>query len=147
MKTWFEASLAIDSSLDRTLAELVKVRASPDQWLRQLPQPAHAHARGNGETEQRLYLLAAWREAPCYSERERAALGWTEAHDATKRGPWPTTCAYDDLKAHFSDEDQVKLTLLINIINGWNRIAVEASVAGPIRQHRRPTSANKAVAA
>lgn len=80
-------------------------------------------AREKGETEQRIYLLAAWREAPCYSERERAALGWTEALTRLSEGR-DHDAAYQALKAHFTDEEQVKLTVLINIINGWNRIAV-----------------------
>ena len=81
------------------------------------------HARESGETEQRIYLLSAWREAPCYTDRERAALEWTEA--LTRLCEAHThTGAYEALKAHFTPEEQVKLTLMINIINGWNRIAV-----------------------
>ncbi|MGA7234326.1 MAG: carboxymuconolactone decarboxylase family protein, partial [Bryobacteraceae bacterium] len=80
-------------------------------------------ARDNGETEQRIYLLPAWREAPCYTDRERAALGWTQALTRLSEGR-DLTSAYEALKAHFTDEEQVKLTLTINIINGWNRIAV-----------------------
>jgi alkylhydroperoxidase family enzyme len=82
-----------------------------------------ADARENGETEQRIYLLPAWREAPCYSERERAALAWTEALTRLCEGREHVT-AYEALKAQFTEEEQVKLTLTINIINGWNRIAV-----------------------
>ena len=68
-------------------------------------------------------LLSAWREAPCYTERERAALDWTEALTRLSEGH-PDESAYGALKAQFSDEDQVKLTLMINIINGWNRLSV-----------------------
>ncbi|VIO72394.1 hypothetical protein CI1B_40390 [Bradyrhizobium ivorense] len=123
MKIWFDASVTIASSLDQTIAELVKIRASQINGCANCINLHTTFAREAGETEQRLYLLSAWREAPCYSDRERAALGWTEAltrlceehtHDA----------AYEALKAHFSKEEQVKLTLLINVINGWNRIAV-----------------------
>ncbi len=146
MKTWFEASLAIDSSLDRTLAELVKVRASQINGCANCINLHTAHARGNGETEQRLYLLAAWREAPCYSERERAALGWTEALTRQSEGA-SNDSAYDALKAHFSDEDQVKLTLLINIINGWNRIAVGFRGWADPAAIKAAHAANKAVAA
>jgi alkylhydroperoxidase family enzyme len=63
------------------------------------------------------------REAPCYSDRERAALGWTEALTRLCE-EHAHVAAYEALKAHFSPEEQVKLTLLINVINGWNRIAV-----------------------
>lgn len=150
MKAWFSASVAIDSSLDRTLAELVKVRASQINGCANCINLHTTHARENGETEQRLYLLAAWREAPCYSERERAALGWTEALTRQSEGV-SNDSAYDALKAHFSDEDQVKLTLLINIINGWNRIAVGfrgwVDPATVKATHAATKAANKAAAA
>jgi AhpD family alkylhydroperoxidase len=123
MKTWFEASVAIDTSLDRTLAELVKIRASQINGCANCINLHTTDARENGETEQRLHLLAAWREAPCYTDRERAALGWTEALTRLSEGPLHDS-AYDALKAHFTEEEQVKLTLLINVINGWNRIGV-----------------------
>jgi alkylhydroperoxidase family enzyme len=80
-------------------------------------------ARAKGETEQRIYLLSAWREAPCYSDRERAALRWTEALTRLSEGHAHES-AYEALKTQFTDEEQVKLTLMINIINGWNRISV-----------------------
>ena len=82
-----------------------------------------AEARAKGETEQRIYLLSAWREAPCYTERERAALAWTEALTRLSEGH-AHAAAREALKAQFSEEEQVKLTLMINIINGWNRLAV-----------------------
>jgi alkylhydroperoxidase family enzyme len=80
-------------------------------------------AREEGETEQRINLLPAWREAPCYSERERAALAWTEALTKISEGH-THEAAYEALKAQFSEAEQIKLTLAINIINGWNRLAV-----------------------
>jgi alkylhydroperoxidase family enzyme len=82
-----------------------------------------AAARKHGESEQRIYLLSGWREAPCYNERERAALAWTDALTRLSEGP-DLDAAYQALKAQFSEEEQVKLTLLINCINGWNRLAV-----------------------
>jgi AhpD family alkylhydroperoxidase len=81
-------------------------------------------ARAKGETEQRIYLLSAWREAPCYSDRERAALGWTDALTRISEAYHELDSAREALAAQFSKEEQVKLTLMINIINGWNRIAV-----------------------
>ena len=96
----------------------------PDQRLRQLHQYAYDRTRAkHGETEQRIYLLSAWREAPCYTDRERAALGWTEALTRLSEGHTHES-AYEALKAQFTEEEQVKLTLMINVINGWNRIAV-----------------------
>ena len=80
-------------------------------------------ARAKGETEQRIYLLSAWSEAPCYTDRERAALGWTEALTRLCEGHTHKS-AYEALKAEFTEEEQVKLTLMVNVINGWNRIAV-----------------------
>jgi AhpD family alkylhydroperoxidase len=121
MKVWTGASLAIAASLEPSLIELVKIRAS------QINSCANCinmtEARSQGETEQRIYLLSAWREAPCYTERERAALGWTEALTRLSEGHTHEN-AYGALKAQFNDEEQVKLTLMINIINGWNRFAV-----------------------
>ena len=123
MKSWFGASAAINSSLDPSLAELVKIRASQINGCANCINMHTAEARAKGESEQRIYLLSAWREAPCYSNRERAALGWTEALTRLSEGHTHEQ-AYEALKAEFSEEEQVKLTLLINVINGWNRLAV-----------------------
>ena len=123
MKDWQRLSLAIASSLDPSLSELVEIRASQINGCANCTNMHAVFARENGETEQRIYLLPVWREAPCYSDRERAALGWTEA--LTRLSEEHThERAYEALKAQFTEEEQVKLTLLINIINGWNRIAV-----------------------
>lgn len=123
MKTWFGAAVPIGASLETTLAELIKMRASQINGCANCIN-LHAHfARKNGETEQRLYLLPAWREAPCYTDRERAALGWTEA--LTRLTDVDTRdSAYAEAKLHFTEEELVKLTLTIVVINGWNRIAV-----------------------
>ena len=80
-------------------------------------------ARAAGETEQRLHLLAAWQEAPVYTPRERAALAWTDALTRLSAGH-TQQAAKEGLEAHFTPEEQVNLTLMINVINGWNRIAV-----------------------
>lgn len=82
-----------------------------------------AEAREKGEREQRIYLLSAWQEVPCYSERERAALAWTEALTRLSEGHMHEA-AYEALGSHFTQEEQVKLTLVINVIGAWNRIAV-----------------------
>jgi AhpD family alkylhydroperoxidase len=123
MKEWHATSVAIASSLEPSLSELVKIRASQINGCANCINMHTVFARENGETEQRLYLLSAWREAPRYSERERAALGWTEALTRISEGHTHES-AYETLKLHFTEEEQVKLTLLINIINGWNRIAI-----------------------
>lgn len=123
MKKWAAASSAIAASLDPALIRLVEIRASQINGCANCINMHTQDARANGETEQRIYLLSAWREAPCYSDRERAALGWTEALTRLSEGHAHKS-AYEALKARFSEEEQVKLTLMINIINGWNRIAV-----------------------
>jgi AhpD family alkylhydroperoxidase len=123
MKKWVGTSLAVASSLEPALAGLVEIRASQINGCANCINMHAADARAKGETEQRIYLLSAWREAPCYTDRERAALGWTDALTRLSEGH-ELDRARSTLKAHFTDEEQVKLTLMINIINGWNRIAV-----------------------
>jgi AhpD family alkylhydroperoxidase len=123
MKNWVRTSIAIASSLDPKLVGLVEIRASQINGCANCINMHTAEARAKGETEQRIYLLSAWREAPCYTDRERAALDWTEALTRLSEAH-RQECAYQGLKAQFSEEEQVKLTLMINVINGWNRIAV-----------------------
>jgi AhpD family alkylhydroperoxidase len=79
MKKWAAISVAAVSSLEPTLIQLVEIRASQINGCANCINMHAEEARAKGETEQRIYLLSAWREAPCYSDRERAALGWTEA--------------------------------------------------------------------
>ncbi len=123
MKKWTATSLAIASSLEPTLVRLVEIRASQINGCANCINMHAQEARAKGETEQRIYLLSAWREAPCYTDRERAALGWTEALTRLSEGHTHKS-AYEALKAQFTEEEQVKLTLMVNVINGWNRIAV-----------------------
>lgn len=123
MKTWLRTSMAVASTLEPTLVALVEIRASQINGCANCINLHATLARENGETEQRIYLLSAWREAPCYTDRERAALAWTEALTRLSEGHTHES-AYQALKAHFTEAEQVKLTLMINIINGWNRIAV-----------------------
>jgi AhpD family alkylhydroperoxidase len=123
MKNWVRTSMAIASSLDPKLVGLVEIRASQINGCANCINLHATEARSKGETEQRIYLLSAWREAPCYTDRERAALDWTEALTRLSESHGRES-AYQGLKAQFTEEEQVKLTLMINIINGWNRIAV-----------------------
>jgi len=116
-------ALAAAASFDPRLTELVEIRASQINGCANCLNMHVPAARAHGETQQRLDLLAAWREAPCYSDRERAALAWTEALTRLCEGHEHAS-AYAGLKAQFTDEEQVKLTVTINIINGWNRLAV-----------------------
>ncbi|HET6605742.1 MAG TPA: carboxymuconolactone decarboxylase family protein [Rhodopila sp.] len=123
MKSWLGISMTVAASLEPSLIELVKIRASQINGCANCINMHTAEAREKGETEQRIYLLSAWREAPCYTDRERAALGWTDALTRLSEGHAHKD-AYEALNAHFSEEEQVNLTLMINIINGWNRLAV-----------------------
>ena len=127
MKKWAAASVAAASSLEQTLIHLVEIRASQINGCANCLNMHAEAARAQGETEQRIYLLSAWREAPLYSERERAALGWTDALTRLSEGHTHEV-AYEALKAHFTEDEQVKLTLMINIINGWNRLSVGFNV-------------------
>ena len=123
MKQWMATSLAVQESLEKSLIELVKIRASILNGCANCINMHTTEARAAGESEQRIYLLAAWLEAPVYTPRERAALAWTDALTRLSQGHTQKE-AKDALEAHFTPEEQVKLTLMINIINGWNRIAV-----------------------
>jgi AhpD family alkylhydroperoxidase len=123
MKKWMAVSVAAAASLEPTLIRLVEIRASQINGCANCINMHAEEARASGETNQRIDLLAAWRDAPCYSERERAALGWTEALTRLSEGHTHEN-AYEALRAHFSNEEQVRLTLMINVINGWNRISV-----------------------
>ncbi|AMU05485.1 alkylhydroperoxidase [Burkholderia cenocepacia] len=124
MKNWMTVSVAAAGSLEPTLIELVKIRASQINACANCLNMHTVEAREQGETEQRIHLLSAWREAPCYTDRERAALGWTDALTRLSEGHAAHEAAYAALNDHFSEEEQVKLTVMINVINGWNRLAV-----------------------
>ena len=147
MKTWLRTSIAVASSLEPALVGLVEIRASQINGCANCINLHTVQAREKGETEQRIYLLSAWREAPYYTERERAALGWTEALTRLSEGHTHES-AYEALKAQFTEAERVKLTLMINIINGWNRIAVGFGVwADPAAVKATANAAAKAAAA
>ncbi|MCW3474527.1 carboxymuconolactone decarboxylase family protein [Limobrevibacterium gyesilva] len=126
--TAMKAMLAMEASikasgLEHSLIELVKTRASQINGCAFCLHMHTSDARAAGETEERLYMLSAWPESSLYSARERAALAWTEALTLVAESRAPDA-AYDGLKGSFSDEEIVKLTLLITTINAWNRIAI-----------------------
>ena len=123
MKQWMGVSLAAQNSLEPSLIELVKIRASILNACANCINMHTAEARAKGETEQRIYLLSAWHEAPVYTPRERAALAWTDALTGIAQGH-TQKAVKAALEAHFTAEEQVNLTLMINVINGWNRLAV-----------------------
>ena len=126
-----------ESSLEPRLLELVKIRASQLNGCAHCLDMHTKDARAMGESEQRIHLLVAWREAPFYSERERAALAWCESLTLLPETGAPDD-VYEELSKHFSEEESVALTLAVVAINGWNRLAVGMrSAVGDYRSPRR----------
>ena len=124
MQPWIEIGKTIQTNgLEPRLCELVMTRAAQ---INGCTFCIHHHindARKMGETEDRLHLLSAWRESVLYSERKRAALEWTEALSLVSQTHAPDA-AYEALCKHFSEQEQVQLTLLIALTNAWNRINI-----------------------
>jgi AhpD family alkylhydroperoxidase len=111
------------SALEKSLTELVRLRASQINGCAYCVDMHTTDARKGGETERRLATVVVWRETPFFTDRERAALEWTEAltlvsHDHVPDAVWQA------VRPHFSDEDLVDLTLLVSAINAWNRMAI-----------------------
>ncbi len=124
----YKAMLALNSfvqncGLEHSLLELIKTRASQINGCAYCIDMHTIDARAAGETEQRLYLLNAWREAPFYTDRERAALAWTEAVTLVHETNVPDD-VYEEARRQFSEEELVNLTWAIVTINGWNRVSV-----------------------
>jgi AhpD family alkylhydroperoxidase len=109
--------------LEHGLLELVKLRASQINGCAHCIDMHSKELRAAGESEQRLYLLDAWRESPLYSERERVALAWTEAVTLVTEGHVPDD-VYDKARKEFSEEELVNLTLALVAINGANRLNI-----------------------
>jgi len=119
------------SALGLQLIDLVKMRASQINGCAYCLDTHSKAMREEGESEQRIYLLDAWRESPLYTPRERAALAWTEAltHIAETHAPDEI---YEEARAHFSDKDVVDLTFLIGLINLYNRLAISLRYEHPV---------------
>ncbi|WP_434382219.1 carboxymuconolactone decarboxylase family protein [Melittangium boletus] len=117
--------------LEHSLLELVKIRASQINGCAFCLHMHTRDARAHGETEERIYLLSAWRESPLYTERERAAMTWTEALTLVSQTHAPDA-DYAAVRAHFSEQETVKLSLAISLINAWNRIAVGFRYIHPV---------------
>jgi AhpD family alkylhydroperoxidase len=124
LKPLFALGAQVETSgLEHSLLELVKMRASQLNGCAYCLDMHSKDSRAAGETEQRLYLLGAWRETSLYSERERAALAWTEAVTLVTDGHVPDD-AYDQASNHFTEDELVSLTLAIVAVNGWNRLNI-----------------------
>jgi AhpD family alkylhydroperoxidase len=122
----------VASGLEKSLIELVKTRASQINGCAFCINMHTQDARKLGETEQRLYLLSAWRESPLYTDRERAALAWTDAVTLIADTHAPDD-VYEEMRAHFSEAEAVNLTMLIGAINAWNRIAISFRAIHPVK--------------
>jgi len=132
MKAWRDWGQGLlECGLEDSLMELVKIRASQINGCAFCLHMHTAAAREHGETEERLYLLDAWSDSPLYSDRERAALAWTESLTLLSEVGAPDE-AYEALRGLFTEEEQVTLTLLIVAINGWNRIQVGFRAVHPV---------------
>jgi AhpD family alkylhydroperoxidase len=112
-----------ESGLEHSLIHLLKMRASQLNGCAYCIDMHSKEARADGETEQRLYALSAWRETPFFSERERAALAWTESLTLISEKGAPDEL-YEAAREHFSEKEMVDLTLAVVAINGWNRISI-----------------------
>ncbi len=111
------------SNLEGSLIELVKIRASQINGCAFCIDMHSKDARAADESEQRIYALNAWRETPFFTNRERAALAWTEAVTLVHQGHVPDE-VYEEARAQFSEQELVNLTMAVVAINGWNRLAI-----------------------
>ncbi|HXS79665.1 MAG TPA: carboxymuconolactone decarboxylase family protein [Gammaproteobacteria bacterium] len=124
LKPLFALGAQVEASgLEPSLLELVKMRSSQLNGCAYCLDMHSKDARAAGETEQRLHLLDAWRETSLYSERERAALAWTEAVTLVADDHVPDD-VYDEASNHFTEDELVSLTLAIVAVNGWNRLNI-----------------------
>jgi AhpD family alkylhydroperoxidase len=123
-KAMFGLQAAVDhSGLEPEILELVKMRASQINGCAYCIDMHYKDAKTMGETDERLYMLNAWRESPLYSSRERAALAWCETLTLVADRGAPDD-VFDEVHSHFDDEEIAYLTLAIVAINGWNRINI-----------------------
>ena len=128
--------------LEHKLLHLIKMRASQINGCAYCLDMHSQDARAGGEAEQRLYTLDAWAETPFFTDRERAALAWTEAVTLVSKTHVPDD-VYEEAKKHFSEKEIVDLTLAVGMINLWNRLAISTrSVPGRYRPAQAATAAS-----
>lgn len=137
---------ARNSGLEASLLELVKMRASQINGCAYCLDMHSKDARAQGETEQRLYALNAWHETPFYSDRERAALAWTEALTLISETHAPDEI-YEEARQHFSEPELVSLSMAIVAINSWNRLAIGFRAVPGVYQPKKHTEAHATVSA
>lgn len=132
--------------LPRNLLNLVRLRVSQINGCAYCIDMHSKDLRADGETEQRLYLLDAWHEAPFYSERERAALAWAEAVTRVTEGHVPDA-VFQEARSQFSEEELASLTLAVVAINGWNRLSIAfRAVPGTCQPQQRQTAPTRLAA-
>jgi len=119
--------------IEEALLNLVRLRASQINGCAYCLDMHWKDLRATGETEQRLYSLDAWRECPYYSERERAALAWTEAVTLITEDHVPDS-VYDEARGQFSEKELSDLTLAVAAINAWNRLSISARIVPGVYQ-------------
>jgi AhpD family alkylhydroperoxidase len=135
-QAWMEFSKAThQTGVEESLIKLVEIRASQINGCAFCLHMHTTEARTAGETEERLYLLDAWRESPLFTDRERAALAWTESVTLVSE-THVSDDVYNEVKAHFNEQEQVALTMLVIAINGWNRMNVAFKTVHPVKQHK-----------
>src|SRR5579875_2123147 len=111
------------SGLEHSLLDLIDLRASQINGCAYCVDMHTKDARDRGESEQRLYAVAVWQDAPFFTEKERAALAWTEAVTWVSWQHVPDN-VYQDARRHFSEKELVDLTMAVVAINGWNRLSI-----------------------
>jgi AhpD family alkylhydroperoxidase len=126
-----------ESGLDPKLVHLVKMRASQINGCAYCLDMHSIDARAAGESEQRLYTLDAWREAPFFTDRERAALAWAESLTLIAQTHAPDD-VYEDMRKHFTEKEIVDLTFVVGAINLWNRLAISSRA---VPGHYKPAKA------
>jgi AhpD family alkylhydroperoxidase len=137
LKAMFKLEQSVrNSGLDEKLVLLVKFRVSQINGCAYCLDMHSKDLRAAGETEQRLYLLDAWRESPFYSERERAALAWAEAVTLVAASHVPDE-VYEQARGQFTDAELVDLTMAVVAINSWNRLSISLrAVPGTYQPHQ-----------
>jgi AhpD family alkylhydroperoxidase len=123
LRALFNLSTEVEGRIERPLLQLVEIRASQINGCAYCIDMHTKDARLAGETEQRIYALNAWRETPFFTDRERAALEWTEAVTRVADTHVPDEI-YDRVAAQFNEADLVALTFAVIVINSWNRLSI-----------------------
>jgi AhpD family alkylhydroperoxidase len=123
VRSMFSLSTEVEKRIERPLLALVEIRASQINGCAYCIDMHTKDARLAGETEQRIYALNAWRETPFFTDRERAALEWTEAVTRVADTHVPDE-VYDRVATQFNEEDLVALTFAVIVINSWNRLSI-----------------------